>query len=239
VKLKKEFDRNYEDKLFKSRKGNLPQDNQSNPDKMKLSMCSSDFVQTSLHFTEQLRKYTEKAVSSKEYVLGLERDVEFLLSRDMHNPNFYILTETQFANKELNNPFTQRFILDMEKVLTLYRKYLTKFNFEELLDLAMVILCEKMEGMIIHRKVNHLGGLQLDKDVREFMDYFGTKTDRTVRDKFSRLTQIAYLLKMNEVDDILEIWESAQHWRLSISEIKNVLSLRVEFKMDQINNLSI
>ena len=239
LKLKKEFERNYENKFFKNKKSETV----NSPDRMKLKSCASDLVQTSILFSDELRRYTQKLVSSREYSLGLERDITFLLDRELKLPVnstcFYNLSESQFAAKELNNAFTTKFIADMEKVLNLYKKYLTKFNFEELVELAIIILCEKMEGHIFSKRLNSFGGLQLDKDVREFMDYFSTKTDRSVRDKFSRLTQIAYLLKMSEVDDILEIWESAQHWKLSVGEIRNVLSLRVDFKQEQIHNLSI
>ncbi|KAG2386839.1 hypothetical protein C9374_001874 [Naegleria lovaniensis] len=239
LKLKKEFDRNYEDRLFKERRVNLPQE-MFTADRMKLKSCSSDLVQSSIFFSEQLRKYTRKVVSSQEYALGIERDIDFLLNRELsQNPQFYILTENQFASKELNNSLTQKFIGDMDRVLNLYKKYLTKFNFEELVELAIDILCHRMEHLILTRRFNYFGGVQVDKDLREFMEYFATKTERPVRSKFSRLTHITYLLKMTEVDDLLEIWESAQHWGFSVSEIKNILGLRVDFSMDQINNLSI
>ncbi|KAF0984660.1 hypothetical protein FDP41_000559 [Naegleria fowleri] len=239
LKLKKEFDRNYEDRLFKERRVNLPQE-MFTQDRMKLRSCSSDLVQSSIFFSDQLRVYTRKVVSSQEYALGIERDIDFLLNRELsQNPQFYILTENQFAAKELSNSLTQKFIVDMDRVLNLYKKYLTKFNFEELVELAIDILCHRMEHLILNRRFNYFGGVQVDKDLREFMEYFATKTERPVRSKFSRLTHITYLLKMTEVDDLLEIWESAQHWGFSVSEIKNILGLRVDFSLDQINNLSI
>lgn len=210
---------------------------------MKLKSGASDLVQTSIFFSDELRRYTQKMVSAKEYCLSLEQDISFLLDSELKHPAnsiaFYNLSESQFAARELNNIFTTKFIANMEKVLNVYKKYLTKFNFEELVELAIIILCDYLERQIFAKRFSSFGGLQLDKDVREFMDYFSSKTDRSVRDKFSRLTQIAYLLKMSEVDDILEIWESAQHWKLSVGEIKNVLSLRLDFKQEQIHNLSI
>ncbi|KAL9644608.1 hypothetical protein ABK040_015347 [Willaertia magna] len=238
VKLKKEFDKLYEEKIFKNKRIEMSQDVIST-ERMKLKSCSSDFVQTSVQFSELLRSSMRKLISSKDYSLSLEKDINYLLDRELsQDPNFYLLTDTQFSNKEINNPFTQNFIEDIDRVLSTYQKYLIKYNFEELVDIAISLLCERIERIISLKRFNHLGGLQFDKDVRELLDYFTTKTDRTVRDKFSRLTQIACLLKLSDPNDLLEIWETAQ-WRLSTNEMKNILLLRVEFKQDQINNLTI
>lgn len=47
--------------------------------------------------------------------------------------------------------------------------------------------------------LSQLGGVQLDKDLRALTGYFSSCTNWPVRDKFSRLMQIATLLTMETV----------------------------------------
>ena len=49
-----------------------------------------------------------------------------------------------------------------------------------------------------------LGGLQLDKDVRYILAHFMKKCQVSVRDSFSRLTEISSLLLFQSVDEVEE-----------------------------------
>lgn len=76
-----------------------------------------------------------------------------------------------------------------------------------------------------------LGGLVLDQEVRALGAYLASATSWSVRDKMTRLTQIATILNLEKVSEINEYW-NPQHsseltsWRLSQNEVRTILTLR-------------
>ncbi|KAI3944909.1 hypothetical protein MKW92_028661 [Papaver armeniacum] len=79
--------------------------------------------------------------------------------------------------------------------------------------------------------------LQLDRDARALVSHFYGMTQRTVRDKFARLTQMAAILNLEKVSEILDFWgENAgpMTWRLTPAEVRRVLGLRVDFRPEAI-----
>ncbi|GKA03322.1 pollen-specific protein SF21-like protein isoform X2 [Tanacetum coccineum] len=90
--------------------------------------------------------------------------------------------------------------------------------------------------------VGRLGGLQLDQDMRALVSHFSGMTQRTVRDKFARLTQMATILNIEKVSEILDFWgENAgpMTWRLTPAEVRRVLGMRVDFKPEAIAALNL
>lgn len=74
-----------------------------------------------------------------------------------------------------------------------------------------------------------LGGLILDKEIRSLAGYLAATTSWSVRDKFARLTQIATVLSLDRVSEILDYWgdhDGALTWRLTPSELRTVMALR-------------
>ena len=62
-------------------------------------------------------------------------------------------------------------------------------------------------------------------------------TQRTVREKFARLTQVATVLNLEKVSEILDYWgenSGPMNLRLSSDELRRVLALRTEFSPDAI-----
>ena len=55
---------------------------------------------------------------------------------------------------------------------------------------------ERLEAVLQLQRFTQLGGLQLERDVRMLTGALGEVTQRTVRDKFSRLAQMATLLSV-------------------------------------------
>ncbi|CAG2061228.1 unnamed protein product [Timema podura] len=77
-----------------------------------------------------------------------------------------------------------------------------------------------------------LGGLVLDKEVRALVGYLTSATSWSIRDKFARLTQIATVLNLERVTEISDYWGNSSSpltWRLTPTEIRQIMSLsRVE-----------
>ena len=102
----------------------------------------------------------------------------------------------------------------------------------------------RLEVLLTKKSFNQLGGLQLDRDVRGLVSALssGEMTSRTVRDKFARLNQLAVVLSLEAVDELMDYWaDDSGHinWRLSAEEVKSVLLLRVDFEHESIQALSL
>eukprot|EP00894_Picocystis_sp_ML_P002221 jgi/Pico_ML_1/52738/g3402.t1 len=103
-------------------------------------------------------------------------------------------------------------------------------------------LTSRLDAMMMQKRFNPLGGLQFDKDVRNLIGRLSGLTQGTVRDKFSRLQQIAIILNLESVQEILDSWgdnAGSLSWRLSPAEVKKVMSLRVDFRPEDIARLSL
>ena len=64
-------------------------------------------------------------------------------------------------------------------------------------------------------------------------------TSRSVRDKFARLSQVATVLALESVGELLDYWGDAATvaWRLSEADVRQVLAQRVDFLPAEINAL--
>lgn len=75
-----------------------------------------------------------------------------------------------------------------------------------------------------------LGGLVLDQEVRALGTYLTGATSWSVRDKMTRLSQIATLLNLDKVSELSEYWNPENNdmpsWRLTPNEVRTILVLR-------------
>ena len=77
--------------------------------------------------------------------------------------------------------------------------------------------------------MEQLGGLHFDKELRALVGYLTSVTTWTIRDKFARLTQMATILNLDRVAEILDYWGSNSGpltWRLTPAEVRQILMLR-------------
>ncbi|KAL7235886.1 hypothetical protein ACSBR1_019214 [Camellia fascicularis] len=89
---------------------------------------------------------------------------------------------------------------------------------------------------------DHFGGLQFDRDARALASHFSSMTQRTVGDKFARLTQMATILNLEKVFEILDFWGEnlgPMTWRLTPAEVRRMLGLRVDFEPEAIAALKL
>jgi len=116
----------------------------------------------------------------------------------------------------------------------------TEVNLDLILHALASFILKRVEVFVLRKRFTFWGGLQFDKDVRKISAFFNKVCIKPVRDKFSRLMQIASLLQVDRVEEILDYWTSdTQVWRLSPREVKMVLGLRVEFKKQDIAKLKL
>ncbi|CAM8963948.1 unnamed protein product [Rhodiola kirilowii] len=86
-------------------------------------------------------------------------------------------------------------------------------------------------------ETNELSDDSKDRDARTLVSHFSGMTQRTVRDKFARLTQMATILNLEKVSEILDFWgenSGPMTWRLTPAEVRRVMVLRVDFRPEAI-----
>lgn len=77
-----------------------------------------------------------------------------------------------------------------------------------------------------------MGGLQFDREVRSLVSFLTSVTTWSVRDRFSKLTQMSTVLNLETVAEMSDIWgpsaSAANSWKLTPAEVRQVLGLRYE-----------
>lgn len=106
---------------------------------------------------------------------------------------------------------------------------------------AVSHLTKTWERIIFKTRFNKLGAIRFEKDVRAVGFYMVSLTTTfPLREKLTRLNQMAMLLDLEELEDLYEIWGNnagAITWRLTDQEVRRVLASRVDFHPDDVNRL--
>ncbi|KAE8685642.1 Conserved oligomeric Golgi complex subunit 4 [Hibiscus syriacus] len=154
----------------------------------------------------------------------------------------YELSESEYAENEVNDPWVQRLLHAVEINVAWLQPLMTTNNFDLFVHLVIDFIVKRLEVIMMQKRFSQLGGLQLDRDTRALVSHFSGMTQRTVRDKFSRLTQMATILNLENASEILDFWgenSGPLTWRLTPAEVRRVLSLRVDFKPEAIAALKL
>jgi len=72
----------------------------------------------------------------------------------------------------------------------------------------------------------------MGREIRPLVSFFAAWS---MREKFSRLNQIATILNLEAVSEINDFHEN---WKLTPTEMKQTLSLRVDFSPEEVKKLS-
>lgn len=85
--------------------------------------------------------------------------------------------------------------------------------------------------------------------MRALINYLSSTTTWSVRDKFSRLKQIAIILNFDSVNEIKDFFNLDTHpfkdnastgispWYLTPNEVRQILKLRVDFSLEDIRKI--
>ncbi|MCL7041635.1 hypothetical protein MKW94_009901 [Papaver nudicaule] len=198
-------------------------------DREKIKSCLSELGEMSTGFKQILNAGMEQLVST---VTPRIRPV-----LDMVGTVSYELSEAEYAENEVNDPWVQKLLHAVETNATWLQPTMTSSNYDSFVHLIIDFIVKRLEVIMMQKKFSQLGGLQLDRDARALVSHFSGMTQRTVRDKFARLTQMATILNLEKVSEILDFWgENAgpMTWRLTPAEVRRVLGLRVDFKPEAI-----
>lgn len=121
-----------------------------------------------------------------------------------------------------------------------FKAGLSSVIYDTLTSLMTSLVSMEMEKTVLKCTFSRLGGLQFDKELRSLVAYLTTVTTWTIRDKFARLTQMATILNLERVTEILDYWgpnSGPLTWRLTPAEVRQVLALRIDFRSEDIKRL--
>lgn len=203
-------------------------------DREKVKSCLSELAETTNAFKQVLTAGLEQLASSITPRLRPIMDAVATIS--------YELSETQYAENEINDPWVQKLLHAVETNVTWLQPVMTTNNYDSFVHLIIDFIVKRLEVIMTQKRFNQLGGLQLDRDARTLVGHFSSMTQRTVRDKFARLTQMATILNLEKVSEILDYWgenSGPMTWRLTPAEVRRILSLRVDFKPEAIAALKL
>ncbi|PIO30601.1 hypothetical protein AB205_0041010 [Aquarana catesbeiana] len=150
------------------------------------------------------------------------------------------IEEEEFNDYEANDPWVQQFIVNLEQLMSEFKAGLSAIIYENLTSLLTSLIAMVLEKVILKSTFSRLGGLQFDKELRSLIAYLTTVTTWTIRDKFARLSQMATILNLERVTEILDYWgpnSGPLTWRLTPAEVRQVLALRIDFRSEDIKRL--
>ncbi|XP_021297102.1 conserved oligomeric Golgi complex subunit 4 [Herrania umbratica] len=200
----------------------------------KVKSCLSELADLSNTFKQALNAGMEQLVATVTPRIRSVLDNAATIS--------YELSESEYADNEVNDPWVQRLLHAVEINVAWIQSLMTANNYDSFVHLVIDFIVKRLEVIMMQKKFSQLGGLQLDRDTRALVSHFSGMTQRTVRDKFARLTQMATILNLEKVSEILDFWgenSGPMTWRLTPAEVRRVLSLRVDFKPEAIAALKL
>ena len=151
--------------------------------------------------------------------------------------SYKLETEAAFAAAE-GDTFVTGLLAEVELVLKSLSSALIDGARERLLQQLLQACVDRLEVLLLSKRVDQLGALQLDRDVRALTKRLGEIFNRSARRTTARLTQICTLINLETEAEAVGIWAAEGYeWRLSVAEAKQALSLRVDFRTDVINGL--
>ncbi|XP_068115772.1 conserved oligomeric Golgi complex subunit 4 [Hyperolius riggenbachi] len=201
--------------------------------KAKIDSCLSDMASVSNKFRDLLQEGLGE-LNSTAIKPQVKPWINLFLSCT-HN-----IEEEEFNDYEANDPWVQEFIVKLEQLMSEFKVGLSPVIYENLTSLLTTLIAMELEKVILKSTFSRLGGLQFDKELRSLIAYLTTVTTWTIRDKFARLSQMATILNLERVTEILDYWgpnSGPLTWRLTPAEVRQVLALRVDFRGEDIKRL--
>ncbi|KAI9528412.1 Golgi transport complex subunit 4 [Dissostichus eleginoides] len=202
-------------------------------DQAKIESCLSDLVNTSAKFKDLLQEGLTELNTT-----AIKSQVKPWISSFLsisHN-----IEEEEFNDYEANDPWVQQLIVNLEQLMAEFKTAMSAVIYDTLTSLMTSLISIEMEKTVLKCSFSRLGGLQFDKELRSLVAYLTTVTTWTIRDKFARLTQMATILNLERVTEILDYWgpnSGPLTWRLTPAEVRQVLALRIDFRSEDIKRL--
>jgi len=205
----------------------------SEQDKAKLDSCLTDLAVLSSKFQTVLQNGLSELTSA-----SLKPEVKPLISNFLsvsHN-----ITEDELLENEANDPWVQEVVYNLQVLLNKFQPYVSTQIFDQLISHLVNEIVVQLEKAVLKTTFNRNGALFFDKEIRFLVSYLTSITSWTVRDRFARLLQISTILNLEEISEIDDYWSAGTvTWRLTPAEVRQVLTLRIDFKTEDIRKLKL
>ena len=184
------------------------------------------------------------------------------------NNSKYDLDEQSFQENEINDPWAvnlvtsileilhERYKVDIfffplyqinfcdisfsEKKNSLSQKNITKSNYALLTEILIDFLGLEIERSLRAKTFSLLGAIQVEKEIKLLIDNFSEDARKSMRHKFSKLTQISYVLNIEHPNHLIDVWNSVDiQWKINTDEIKEWVSKRKEFAREDVLKLNL
>jgi conserved oligomeric Golgi complex subunit 4 len=153
----------------------------------------------------------------------------------------YVIDEAQLDELETRQPFLKRFQKSFASLDAPYATSLTTRNNFTLTGFMVDHFAKEWERILMGMQVNAFGATRLESDVRGVVTML-VNNQWSPRDKMTRMSQIALLLNLQSANEVLEYWgvnSGPIVWRLTPTQVKKVLMLRIDFDKREIEDLVI
>ncbi|KAI9003086.1 COG4 transport protein-domain-containing protein [Gaertneriomyces semiglobifer] len=204
----------------------------SEHDLMKIQACLGVLAEYGDNFLTMLRTWLKNVFTQQ-----VQPRVRTILAQ-AYNEIKYTPTEEEYSLLSPTPLFASRMCTAIQKVISAFQTSMTDENYTFLLRLVVEYLAKDIERHVLTKqKVNALGALLLDADVRYITSFFvglGNGNNNGVRDLFARLAMVTMLLNVETVEEVKEL-----RTRMRGEDVKKVLSVRAEFASEDIQKLEI
>lgn len=150
---------------------------------------------------------------------------------DTYREVSYVLDDESYSHAEARDLVRRRFVKSWDLLFHHLRGAFTDTNFNTYVGMALDALLKPWEALVMGMRFTELGALKFDKDIRAIMAFLESQTTLPVRERFSRLQQVSYVLNLDGDDDEGDLYQNAVasgvSWRLSMAEVRSVRGLRL------------
>ncbi|KRZ31641.1 Conserved oligomeric Golgi complex subunit 4 [Trichinella pseudospiralis] len=202
-------------------------------DQQKLDSCLAQLDETASKFHSSLSDAIEQLVrTSFKPRLRLAVDCFF---NDTHAPS-----ELEFVELESRCLFVENVIGCLQLLLEDLRQSLGERPLAMVHASTATLTADLLEKVTLKGTYNRLGGLLLDKQIRQLANYWTQFAGWSARQRFSRLDQIVSLLNVDSVTDAQNYCQSdSVTWLLNLAEIRQVLALRIDLPGNEIRKIQV
>jgi hypothetical protein len=162
----------------------------------------------------------------------------------------YDLDDEAFELSQISEGFVVRMCSRLDELIEPLRVHLVPKLSDVLMVGILSGMSKRLEAAIRKSKFTPLGAISLDSDVRYIMNFAKDRIDSPQLKSnvtlckacppLARLNQISLLMNVDDLEDVLDLISVSKRkgvWDLKLDDAKTLLSLRVDFEGDKINNL--
>lgn len=191
-----------------------------------------------VQFDDLCRKFDTAASGGVEKLCSAAFRPKLKSEAELYFDVNHTLSEAEFAEFEAVEPFVDNYIAALDRLLASFEPLLVPANYQDLLAVVCSEVMRQMERVLFKCNFNRLGALQLDREFRALTYYLTNISGWSVREKFSRFSQIVSLINVDTVTEAVEFYQQLQHHSrlLSSEEARKTLNLRNDLSSEQIKN---